>query len=111
MAVMIVNDGIGSGQAQAAALLLRGKIGVEDLLEIFFRYADPLILNGDFGIIASLQGEAATIADLDIFPGNLDGAALRHGLDGIDNEILEDLADLSRGSPAIAIKSLPKAHS
>ncbi len=98
MAVMIVNNGIGGGQTQAATLLLRGKIGIEDLLEIFFRYADPFILNGNFDIMARLQGEAAMLADLNIFPGNLDGAALGHGLDGIDNEILEDLIDLSRVS-------------
>ena len=43
MAVVIDDDGIRSGQPQAAALLFSGKIWIEDPLQVLRGYANALV--------------------------------------------------------------------
>ena len=54
---MIDDDGIGGGQAQAAALLFGGKIRIEYPLQVLRRHANALVGDGDLHIAAFLEGK------------------------------------------------------
>src|SRR5437899_11730427 len=51
-AVVILDNGVGGGQAKAAALRFSGEVGVENPLHVFFRYADALVANADPDVIS-----------------------------------------------------------
>ena len=56
--------------------------------------AHPLILDGDFHVAAGLEGQIAGPAHLQVLSADFHQASGGHGLNSIDDEILEDLADL-----------------
>ena len=65
-----------------------------NLGEVCRRDADPLVFQRDFDIFAGAERQDTIGLDQQIFPVNLNGPSRRHGLDGINNEILENLIDL-----------------
>ena len=95
MAAMVGDNGVGDGQTKTAARLFLGKIGVENFADIFLADAVTLILKDDLDIFAGRQVEDIVVGNINI--GGLDGqdAALRHGLAGINGQILGHLAELA----------------
>ena len=118
MSTVVPDDGIRRGQAQAAALLPGGEIGIEDLLEMLGRYAHPLVFDGDPHVPALLQGEFARLQGQ--VPGpDPDGAARGHGLDRVEHQIVDHLTDLPLvdlggpqvlGNPVLALDGRSPQH-
>lgn len=57
-------------------------------------YADPLVVNGDFYISAGVNTQFTSCLHHQILSQNSHHPAVGHGLNGIDDEIMEYLANL-----------------
>ena len=95
LAAMASDDGEHGGEAQAGAGLLGGEERVEDLVEVLGLDAAAVVphLHGD----VRARGESGDLArgELDVGGGNPDMTLPGgHGLDGVDDKVLEHLQDL-----------------
>ena len=50
--VMVLDDGIGSGQTEAVALCFGGKVGIKDTFEILFGNADAFVADFNADVIS-----------------------------------------------------------
>ncbi len=94
VAPVALDDREGGGQAEAHAVLLGREEGIEDLGEVFRRDAAALVLHGDPHVAARLEGQRVAFGDRDVLPPHADQAAFRHGLVGVDDQVLDHLGDL-----------------
>ena len=94
-AVVLLDDGIGCGEAEAGAFVLRGEIGVEDFAEVLGFDAGAVVLDGDAAVAPGDQPQRRVRLDRDVVGGDAHDAAAGHGLHGIDDEVLDDLAELA----------------
>jgi hypothetical protein len=88
---------VGYGKPQAgffiAAFTLGRKIGLENFFDVFGRYAAALILDGDINVSAGGEDTVGTV-DGRIFKADRYGPSGRHGFRGIDDQVVDGLADL-----------------
>ena len=89
-----LNDRIRRRKTEAVALLLGGKIGVKDALQILRRNAATLILHGYADVIPGRQRRDATAAHGFTGQTETNGPPARHRLVGVDEQIIHDLANL-----------------
>ena len=84
------------GEAQAGAVFLGGEIGGEDLLQVFARDAAAVVLDLELHIGAGRQRRDLALGEHGIGGAqpHVTRAARRHGLNGVDHEVLKDLQHL-----------------
>src|SRR5215471_15006093 len=93
---MLDHNGIGSCQPESTPLSFCCEIGVKDVGEHFFGYATAGVLYSDFDISALWKGKRNARREYDILCLHLHRAAARHGLHGIQDDVVDDLVNLSR---------------
>jgi hypothetical protein len=78
-AAVVGHDPISNGKSQPTSVASGGEVGVEEAIQVFWRDADALI---DYD-----EGDPLfLVVDLEA-GGDVDGAALRHGLHGVDEDV------------------------
>src|SRR5438309_11185684 len=98
-AVVILDNGVGGGQAKAAALRFSGEVGVENPFHVFFRYADAFVANADPNVISRREignGRSSGGRVTEVFGPDGEGSAIRHRLAWRDDELSDYLATLAR---------------
>jgi hypothetical protein len=94
---VFAHDRKDGGEAEAGALFFGGKERLEDFPEVFLRDAGAVVLNLYLHVGAGWQGWNFAFSHDDI--GRAQGYAARawgrHGLHGVDDEVLENLEDLA----------------
>ena len=97
-AAVILNDRIRGGETEAVATWLGCEVGVENLLQVLFRDANAFIAHPNPNVIPGDQignrprclRRARKIVAI-----NVERAAVRHGLFGVDDQVRDHLADLT----------------
>src|SRR5512137_1620502 len=82
---VLLQDLVGDGESQPRPLGFGCEEGVEDLREIILRNPDAAVADGDTELPARFL---RILLDVALHP---DGAALRHGLHGVEQDVDEDL--------------------
>ena len=95
MSVVIRDNGIAGGQPQAAALLLGGKIRLEDPLEMLPADTHPLVHDRNLDVSPLFQKRIPTRPCLHVLHLDVEDAPLGHGLIRVDDQVLDHLADLA----------------
>lgn len=54
-AVVVLDDGVGGGEAETVAFRLSGKVGIEDAFQAFLRYARAFVADVDANVISGRQ--------------------------------------------------------
>src|SRR5215470_20376569 len=93
---MLDHNGIGSCQPESTPLSFCCEIRVKDVGEHFFGYATARVLYRDFDISALWKGKRNARREDDILCLHLHRAAARHGLQGIQDDVVDDLVNLPR---------------
>lgn len=83
------------GQAEASAAALGGEVRIENFRQQVGGNARAFVAHGNAHVIARGQGNFGAGNQGMIFGRDADGSALRHRLDGIENEIVNDLVNLA----------------
>jgi hypothetical protein len=71
------------------------EIGVEEPASIFSGNSYTLILHGDPNVISGLQRQSGIGGDFYLLRSNLNDSPIRHGLIRVQNQVVDDMADLS----------------
>ena len=96
MTVMLADYGMGYSEPQTVSFLFGGEIGVKNTADNIFLDSGTGIGDGDLDIVFSLgQEESLFLQDINVTALDIDNAAIRHGLVGIHDQVLNDLAYLS----------------
>src|SRR5215510_13154188 len=93
---MLDHNGIGSGQPKSTPFRFCREIRVKDVGEHLLGYATAGVLYCDFDILALWKGERNARREHDILCPHLYCAAARHGLYGIQDNVVDDLVNLPR---------------
>ena len=91
---MLPDHRIGSRKPQAGTRLLGGKIRVEYFLEVLLRNTNAGVLYCDFHIPTILQGQSSGTGYREIDRVHLNGASGRHGLNRVNDQVVNDLVNL-----------------
>jgi hypothetical protein len=98
-AIVILDNGVGRGEAETGAFRFGREVGIENALEIIFRDADALVANGDANVFAGREISdcfAGRGVVIEIIAVHAQGSPVRHGLVGIDYKVGDNLANLAR---------------
>ena len=96
MTVMLADYGMGYSEPQTVSFLSGGEIGVKNTTDNTFLDSGTGIGDGDLDIVFFLgQEESLFLQDINVTALDIDNAAIRHGLVGIHDQVLNDLAYLS----------------
>ncbi len=93
MPAVAADDGIACRQSKAASLLLRREIGIEDLRKVLLRDPGPMIHDG-YQDIFPLRQRKVALVDKHVPAIHLHGPPLAHRVGGVDDDVVEHLADL-----------------
>jgi hypothetical protein len=94
---MLLDYKMADCQTEAVPLWLGGKVGIENFVDDFWWDARAGILNGDVdkSTLAQTKRQGRLVRAFDIGAGNLDATTLWHGLFGIENDVVNHLANLA----------------
>lgn len=92
---MLFYDGIGRGQSEAGAFFLRGEVGVEDFAQMLGLDADAVVFDRDAAVAAGRQRDRSVGLQGQVVGRDTDDPAVGHGLDGVDDKVLDHLAELA----------------
>ena len=93
---MLADDRVDRRQPQAAAGGFRGEVRIKDPREVFRRDPRAVVADGNAHVIARAQrGHRPLPADGHVVRADLQHAAFRRSLHGVDDEIVDDLVDLT----------------
>ena len=96
MAVMFLEDGIGDGQPQPAAVVFRCKVGIKNLGNVLLVDAATGISDLQLDEIPAARcREAGDVNTCDVAAVDINGAGAGDGLLAVDDNALKDLADLA----------------
>src|ERR1700722_12681284 len=91
--VMLGDNGVHGGQAETAAGLLGGKVGVKDSRQNVRGNPASMVENRDNHVPAAAQRESICV-EYHVFSVHFDDSAFRHRLPGIEQNVVERLTDL-----------------
>src|ERR1039457_270559 len=91
---MFAYNGVGSAQAETGSVILGGEVRVVNLDQILFPYAAPAVLKDNFYIISRQQRISVVFNQRNAVNLNCQGTAIRHGMEGIEYDVVERLVDL-----------------
>ncbi len=98
LAAVFADDGEHGGEAEAGAVFFRGEERIEDLFEIFRGDAAAVVANFELDVIAGGERRNLVGGEVGVGGAELQLRAVRsagHRLEGVDDEVLEDLKNLS----------------
>src|SRR3972149_1853331 len=91
---MLLDNGIGRSQPKTASLLLCSKKGIENPAEVFRRHPDTPVFQRNPYILSFLQSEEIILSYQNVFTPKCDDTSLRHGLEAINDKVVDYLSDL-----------------
>ncbi len=95
LAIVFADDGIGAGEAQTAGVFTGGKIGIENPGQDFGLDAHAEIAHQNFHVLARAQRRQKAGGEFHVLGAHFDFATVGHGLDGIEHDVVDDLAELA----------------
>src|SRR5690606_31530869 len=97
LSAVAADDGEHGGEAEAGAVFLGGEEGGEDVFGDVGRDAGAVVGDLDLHVVAGGQRGDVAVAEADVDGAQPDeaGVGLGDGLDGVDDEVLENLHDLA----------------
>src|SRR3990170_4374372 len=99
---MLFDNGIRRGQPKTASLLLCSKKGIEYPGNMVFRYSNTPVFQRNLHIFSFLQSDEIILSYENVFTLELDDTSLWHGLEAVNDKIVNYLSDL----PFIRLNSL-----
>src|SRR5574341_2260503 len=96
MPVMPLDHRVCGSKTEAAPFLFRRKIGIEYLVYVFPGNSRSGVPEGDFHVCPGVQGGHNMVRENDVLDREHDLPAVRHGMDRVENKVMEDLAHLAR---------------